>query len=111
MSQFKRNLRARREYLDLTYEQIMDALHARGLSIAYPTVAGWFNDNRGLRWKVDELMALLEILGTDLETMAGSAELVEEPLAAATAREMRELPDIQQQAVLAMVKAMKGVPS
>ena len=108
LSQFKANLNARRISLGLEITDVHQGLLERGFQTAYPTVAGWFNNNRGLRWKVDELMAVLEILQARLEDMKpGEAELVEEPVPAATAREMRKLTPAQQQAVLVMVKTFQ----
>lgn len=109
MTSFQSNLTKRRDELNMTVESVMAELNSRGFSVKYSTVAGWFNGTRGARWKVDELRALLEILQTDLDAMeAGEAELVEEPVPAATAREMRRLTPEQQQAVLAMVRSMRG---
>lgn len=109
MSRVSENLNKRREALGLDVKTVAAELNRRGIDIAYSTVAAWFNGARGERWKVDELRALLDILQTDLETMAGGeAELVSDPLAAAVAREMRELNPAQQQAVLAMIKVMRN---
>lgn len=109
MSQFKANLKARMEALGLTPTSITAELNARGIQVAYSTVAGWLNSSRGQRWKVEELRALLDVLQTDLAAMAGDeAELVEAPVPAAVAREMRDLTPAQQQAILATVKSMKG---
>lgn len=108
MSTFHDNLTQHRDNLKLTVGDVTAELNRRGFPVAFSTVAGWFNGNRGTRWKVDELRALLDVLQTDLEAMAGEAELIEEALPAATAREMRELTPEQQQAILAMVKSMRG---
>lgn len=108
LSQFKSNLNTRLVSLGLEITDVHQGLLERGFQTAYSTVAGWFNNNRGQRWKVDELMAVLEVLQTTLEEMKpGEAELVEEPVPAATAREMRKLTPAQQQAVLAMVKTFQ----
>lgn len=108
MSQFSDNLNAQRDRLGMKVEDVVAELTRRGFDLAYSTIAGWFNGNRGARWKVDELRALLDVLQTDLETMAGGeAELIEKPVPAAVAREMGLLSDIQQQAILAMVRAMQ----
>lgn len=108
MTSFQSNLNKRRDELDMSVEDVMAELNSRGFSVKYSTVAGWFNGTKGSRWKVDELLALVDILKTDVETMkAGEAELVEEPVPAATAREMRRLTAAQQQAVLAMVRSMR----
>lgn len=110
MSQFHLNLTARRESLGLEVGDVQAELNRRGFDLAYSTVAGWFNGSRGARWKVDELRALLDILQTDLKAMAGEAELVEEPVRAAAAREMQGLSDEQQQAVLVLIRSMKSSP-
>lgn len=92
----------------MSVEDVVAELGRRGHVFAYSTVAGWFNENRGKRWKVDELRALLDVLQTDLEQMGlGEAELVEEPVPAAIARESRRLTPEQQQAILAMVRSMR----
>lgn len=110
MSQFLSNLISRRESLGLEVKEITAELNRRGFDLAYSTVAGWFNGSRGERWKVDELMAILDILQTDLQSMAGGeAVLIEDPVPAQTAKEMRGLTPAQQQAILTMVKTMKGV--
>lgn len=102
------NLRARRDKLGLSIDDIVSELAARGIVRAYPTVAAWFNGSRGNRWNMDELKALLEILQTDLDGITeGEVELVEEKIPAATARAMRDLSEAQQQAVLAMVRTMR----
>lgn len=109
MKSFQSNLTKRRDELGMTVDDVVAKLCARGIVLAYSTVAGWFNESRGKRWKVDELRALLDVLQTDLETMgAGEAELVEDAVPAATAREMRNLTAEQQQAILAMVRSMRG---
>lgn len=109
MSQFKANIRSRMEELGLTPTAIHAELNDRGYPVAYSTVAGWLNASRGQRWKVEELYALLDVLKTDLRAMSGDeAELVEDPVPAAVAREMRDLTPAQQQAILATVKSMKG---
>lgn len=109
MSKFLTNLVARRRELRLTVEDVAAELNRRGIDVAGSTVASWFNGNRGERWKVDELKALLEILQTDLEAMAGEgAALIEAAVPAATAREMQGLSTEQQQAILAMVRSMRS---
>lgn len=106
LSQFTFNLNAQRERLGLEVKDIAAELNRRGFEVAYTTVAGWFNGNRGKRWVVEELEALLDILKTDLASMAGKAELIERPIPALTAREMESLPESQQMAILAMVRTM-----
>lgn len=106
MSRFTDNLTARMKDLGMNAQDVTAALNQRGISAAYSTVAGWLNGSRGERWAVKELQGILEVLQTDLAAMAGEAELVEAPVPAMTAREMQKLTAEQQQAVLAMVKAM-----
>lgn len=109
MKSFQSNLTKRRDELGMTVEDVVAAMNAKGFPVAYQTVAGWFNGSRGRRWKVDELLALMDVLRTELEVMkSGEAELVEEPVPAATAREMRGLTAAQQQAILTMVRSMRG---
>lgn len=109
MSRFPENITSRRNDLGMSVEDVVSALQARGHAVEYSTVAGWFNGSRGKRWKVDELKSLLDILQTTLPAMAGDeAELVEDAISAATAREMRDLPPEKQQLIYAMVKSMKG---
>lgn len=109
LSQFKINLNARRDELGLEVKDVAAEMTRRGFDLAYSTVAGWFNSNRGKRWDVKELEALLDVLKTDLKSMAGDgAELVEAKIPALTARAMSDLSESQQQAILAMVRSMKG---
>jgi hypothetical protein len=108
MSKFLDNLNAQRDRLGFTVESLTAELNRRGISVASPTVASWLNGHRGTRWKVDELKALLDILQTDLQAMSEGAELVEDPVSAATARAMQALSPEQQQAILAMVRSMGG---
>lgn len=109
MSKISANLTARRDALGLKNDDVLAELSRRGIERAYSTVASWFNGTRGSRWDMDELKALLDILQTDLDSITeGQVELVEEKLPAATAREMRGLTEEQQQAVLAMVRVMRG---
>ncbi|WP_426287493.1 hypothetical protein [Luteibacter sp. E-22] len=111
MSKLSDNLNVRRDQLGLRVEDVVAELAKRGIDRAFSTVAGWFNGSRGTRWNMDELRALLDILQTDLDSITkGQVELIEEKLPAATAREMQGLPEEQQQAILAMVRAMKGRP-
>lgn len=109
MSSFINNLNAKRDSLNLSVRDVTDELNRRGISVAYGTVAGWFNGHRGARWKVEELKALCAVLQTDVDSLlAGEGELVEAPVPAATAREMAGLSPEQQQAILAMVRSMRA---
>jgi hypothetical protein len=109
MSKFLDNLNARRDDMGLTVADVAAELNRRGISVAYQTVVSWFNGNRGARWKVEELKALLDVLQTDLQAMSeGEAELVEDPVPAAIAKEAQGLSMEQQQAILAMMRTMKS---
>ncbi len=111
MSFFSDNITSRLGTLGLDVKVVHAELNRRGFDVAYSTVAGWFNGNRGTRWKVDELYALLDVLQTDLAEMTGGhAELVEEPIPAAIARESRGLTPAMQQAILAMIRSSKEPP-
>lgn len=108
LSQFVFNLNTQRDRLGLEVKDVAAELNRRGFPVAYPTVAGWFNGNRGGRWKVDELYAVLGILKTTLEEMkADEAELIEKPIPAMTARKMENLTAEQQQSILALVESMQ----
>lgn len=106
MSRFTDNLTARMKFLGMEVQDVHAELRLRGFKVKYSTVAGWLNGSRGGRWKVDELQGLLDVLQTDLDAMAGHAELVEAPVAAVTAREMQKLTPAQQESILALVKTM-----
>jgi hypothetical protein len=109
MSKISENLTARRDALGMTNEDVVAELAKRGIDRAYSTVTSWFNGTRGSRWNMEELKALLDVLQTDLDTITqGEVELVEERVPAITAREMRDLSEEQQQAVLAIVRSMRG---
>lgn len=58
---------------------------------------------------MEHLKALCEVLQTDLNALTGDeAEVAEGPLPAAIVREMSGLTTTQKEAVLAMIRAMKG---
>lgn len=107
MSQFAFNLNARRDSLGLKVDDVVAELNRRGFDLAYSTVAGWFNGNRGKRWDVDELRALLEVLQTDFNAMSGGeAELVEgSAVKVELARRLHDMPEAQAQALLALLAA------
>lgn len=106
MSQLSDNLTKRMHALGMDVQDVVDGLARLGVIAAYSTVAGWLNGSRGGRWKVDELKALLDVLQTDIDAMAGSAEVVEAPIPAVIAREAQHLDEAQQQLVLAMVRSL-----
>ena len=108
MSRFVDSLNAQRVRLGLEVKDVAAELNRRGFVLAYSTVAGWFNGSRGERWKMNELKALCSVLQTSVDAMlGGEVELVEDPLGAAVAREIKALPPAQQQAILAMIVSMK----
>jgi transcriptional regulator with XRE-family HTH domain len=107
MTQISDNLTARREALGLSVTQIHAALNERGIDVAFSTVAGWFNGNRGVR-NMDHLKALCAVLETDLNSLTGEEiEVAEGPIEATIAREIRHLPQEQKEAVLVLVRTMK----
>lgn len=108
MTQLAANLTARREELNLSVPDVHAELNRRGFPVAFSTVAGWFNGNRGVR-SMEHLKALCGILQTDLNTLAGDeVEIAEGPLDSTVIRELRGLTPTQREAVLALVRSMKG---
>lgn len=108
MTRLSENLTARRESLGLTVPQVHAALNARGIDVAFSTVAGWFNGNRGVR-KMEHLKALCVVLQTDLNTLTGDeVEIAEGPVDVTVVRELRELSPAQREAVLAVIRTMRG---
>lgn len=108
MTQLSDNLTVRRESLGLTVPEVHAALNRRGFPVAFSTVAGWFNGSRGVR-KMDHLKALCGVLLTDLNTLAGDEiEVAEGPVDATIVRELRQLPPTQREAVLALIRTMRG---
>jgi transcriptional regulator with XRE-family HTH domain len=108
MSLLSSNLTARRESLGLDVKQVHQALNRRGVDVAYSTVAGWFNGNRGVR-NMEHLKALCAVLETDLNSLvSGEMEVVEDALRISVVREMDSLTEAQREAVLALVRSMRG---
>jgi transcriptional regulator with XRE-family HTH domain len=108
MSKLSDKLTARREAMGMEVKDVVAELNRRGLDLAYSTVAGWLNGSRAVRWKVEELKALLDVLGTDLESITDDeVQVVEGAERIAIAREAAELTPMQQQAVLALIRSMK----
>lgn len=84
------------------------ALNRMGFDVAFSTVAGWFNGSRGVG-KMEHLKALCVVLGTDLNALAGDEiEVAEGKVEASVLRELRGLSPTQREAVLALVRSMKG---
>lgn len=108
MSQLSRNLNALRKARGLTVEQVQDALARKGIPVAYSTVAGWFNGNRGVG-SMEHLKALAAILETDMNGLTGDeAEVTEGPLETMVIRDLRALSPEQKEAVLGVIRTMKG---
>lgn len=58
---------------------------------------------------MEHLKALCAVLQTDLNSLTGEEiEVAEGPIEATIAREIRGLPPTQQEAVLALIRSMKG---
>ena len=58
---------------------------------------------------MDHLKALCAILQTDLNSLTGDEiEVAEGPIDATVVRELRELNDVQREAVLAVIRTMRG---
>jgi transcriptional regulator with XRE-family HTH domain len=107
MSILSANLTARRESLGLSVTDVHARLEQRGVEVAYSTVAGWFNGSRGVRG-MENLKALCAVLETDMNTLTGDdIEVVEGKVEVTVARAMRELEPMQQEAVLALIRAMR----
>jgi len=108
MSKLSKNLAVRREALGLSVPQVQQELNRMGFNVAFSTVAGWFNGNRGVR-KMEHLKALCKILKTDLNALTkDDMEAADSPINIAIVREIAGLTPIQQAAVLATIRAMKG---
>jgi transcriptional regulator with XRE-family HTH domain len=108
MTPLARNLTARRESLGLTVREVQEELNRRGYDVPYPTVAGWFNGNRGVR-SMENLKALCAVLQTDLDSLhRDEIEFADGPIEATVIREIRELEPGQKELVLAVIRGMKG---
>ncbi|MFT3806080.1 hypothetical protein [Arenimonas sp.] len=108
MSQLSDNLTNRRDELKMRVEDVLVALNKMGHDVAYSTVAGWFNGSRGVR-KMEHLKALCIILQTDLNSLAGDEiEIAEGKVESAVVRELRDVSPAQREAVLALIRSMKG---
>ena len=112
METFSELLNARRLELGLSIQDVASALKLKGIAVAYPTVAAWFNGGRGERWEPATLQSVLSLLQTDLASMVGglphtgSVDL-SGPLYNAVAREIASLPEHQQVAVLSLIKSFR----
>jgi hypothetical protein len=107
MNTFTDNITRRRIDLGLEVRDVWVALTTRGIDVAYTTVAGWFNGSRGVRWKVNELQGLMDVLGTSLREMQGSSVILEDPLEVALGDALHRLSSDQKAAVLAIAKTMQ----
>lgn len=108
MSHLSDNLTNRREELGMLVEDVQAAMNRAGFDVAYSTVAGWFNGSRGVR-KMEHLKALVAVLQSDLNTLAGDeVEIAEGRLESTLVRDLRDLTPAQREAVAAIVRTMKG---
>jgi len=108
MSKLSKNLAARREAIGLSVPQVHHELNLMGFNVAFSTVAGWFNGNRGVR-KIEHLKALCKILKTDLNALTkDDMEDADSPINICIVREIAGLTPTQKEAVLATIRAMKG---
>lgn len=108
MSQLSDNLTSRRNALGMSVPEVHAALSRLGYDFAFSTVASWFNGNRGVR-KMEHLKALCAVLQTDLNTLGGDEiEIAEGQVEATILRELRNVSPAQREAVLALVRSMKG---
>ena len=111
MSYFTDFINARRKELGLTLTDVQSLLQLKGVDVAYPTVASWFNGERGDRWKPDELLVLLELLQTDLAAAVGNNTSatpdLSGPIYNAVAREAMSLTEQQQAALLSLIKSFR----
>ncbi len=108
MSQLSDNLTSRRISLGMSVPDVHAALNRLGYDLAFSTVASWFNGNRRVR-KMEHLKALCVVLQTDLNTLAGDEiEIADGRLESTIVRELREISPAQREAVLALVRSMKG---
>lgn len=108
MSKISDNLTARRRELQLSIPEVHVALGRLGYDVAYSTVAAWFNGNRSVR-KMEHLKALCTVLQTDLNTLAGDEiEIADGQIEATIVRELRGVSPQQREAVLALIRTMKG---
>jgi hypothetical protein len=112
MSDFTDFIDSRRKELGLSLTDVRLLLQLRGVAIAYPTVASWFNGDRGDRWKPDELLVLLELLQTDLTSAVRNhptgAPDFSGPIYNAVSREIASLTEQQQAALLSLIKSFRA---
>ena len=93
----------------MSVPEVHAAMNRLGFDVAFSTVAGWFNGSRGVG-KMEHLKALCVVLQTDLNTLAGDEiEIAEGKVEATVLRELREITPAQREAVLALIRTMKGV--
>lgn len=108
MTQLSANLTVQRERLGLTVPQVHAALSRAGVTVAFSTVAGWFNGSRKVR-DMEHLKALCVVLETDMNTLTGSSiAVVEGKVPVQIQRELDGMTPEQQEAILALVRTMKG---
>jgi len=102
------NLTTQRERLGLSVPQVHEALSLLGVSVAFSTVAGWFNGSRGVR-DMEHLKALCKVLETDMNTLTGSSiVVVEGKIPVQVQKELEGMTPEAQELVLALIRNMKG---
>lgn len=92
----------------MNVKEVHEALSLAGTSVAYSTVAGWFNGSREVR-SLKHLKALCAVLQTDLNSLGGDDEIevVEGAVRVTAARELKDLSETQQEAILAIIRSMR----
>jgi transcriptional regulator with XRE-family HTH domain len=112
MTEFTDRLNERRKELGLTVQDVLSSLQLQGVDLTYQAVAGWFNGARGERWSPEILLAVLDLLQTDLRTLVGGEAPIQPdlsgPIYNAVAREIASLPEPQQAALLSLLRSFRG---
>jgi hypothetical protein len=112
MSDFTDHIDSRRKELGLSVSDVVSLLQLHGVDVVHQTVASWFNGERGDRWKPAELLVLLNLLQTDLSAMVGNgiskSPDLSSPIYNATSRELHSLTDLQQVALLSLIKSFRA---
>lgn len=107
MTQLSLNLTALRESKGWTVPQVHAALSRAGVTVAFSTVAGWFNGSREVG-SMKHLKALCEVLDTDMNTLTGdSIRVAHGKVQVQVQRELEGMTPEQQELVLAIVRSVK----
>lgn len=108
MTQLSDNMTARRKELMLSVPDVHVAMNRMGYDVAFSTVASWLNGTRSVR-SMEHLKALCVVLQSDLNTLAGGdIEIADGKVEATLLREVRGLRQEQREALLLLVRSMKG---